>query len=170
MNFLTKHRLKICAVVAGLGALGIHHYVESISGVPNPRITQANISQNICNRNWSTKSIRPPTSYTNPLKKKLCDAQKCGDLSKYELDHRIAITDGGDPTNPNNLWLQAYEPHPGAHEKDRLEVLINKKICSGEITLKEGQNMLGGDWLKYYNLYLGGIEGVDKDIVDEDDL
>src|SRR5215470_2592162 len=38
-------------------------------GVANPDITQDNIADNICNTNWSTKSIRPPVSYTNPLKR-----------------------------------------------------------------------------------------------------
>src|SRR5689334_17278167 len=37
-------------------------------GATNPDITQANIGTNICNPNWSTKTIRPPVSYTNPLK------------------------------------------------------------------------------------------------------
>ena len=38
-------------------------------GVVNPDITQANIEETICNPNWSTKSIRPPESYTHKLKK-----------------------------------------------------------------------------------------------------
>src|SRR2546422_7022504 len=37
-------------------------------GVVNPDITQGNIGQTICNPQWSTKSIRPPVSYTNHLK------------------------------------------------------------------------------------------------------
>jgi len=38
------------------------------SGATNSKITQANINQNICKKGWSTKSIRPRTSYTNALK------------------------------------------------------------------------------------------------------
>ena len=37
-------------------------------GLPNPDITHDNVADNICNRNWSTKSIRPPVDYTDPLK------------------------------------------------------------------------------------------------------
>src|SRR5437762_1182740 len=37
-------------------------------GAKNPNITQANIKNNICKKGWSTKSIRPTTSYTNALK------------------------------------------------------------------------------------------------------
>ena len=35
----------------------------------NPAITLDNIGQNICSKGWSTKSIRPPTSCTNALRK-----------------------------------------------------------------------------------------------------
>jgi hypothetical protein len=34
-------------------------------GATNPDITQATIAATICNPNWSTKTIRPPASYTN---------------------------------------------------------------------------------------------------------
>jgi len=34
----------------------------------NPDIAQANIHETICNPTWSTRSIRPPVSYTNALK------------------------------------------------------------------------------------------------------
>src|SRR6266571_5697947 len=37
-------------------------------GVVNPDITQANVHETICNYQWSTKSIRPPVSYTNHQK------------------------------------------------------------------------------------------------------
>jgi hypothetical protein len=38
-------------------------------GAINPDITQATIAATICNPRWSTKTIRPPASYTNTLKK-----------------------------------------------------------------------------------------------------
>src|ERR1700676_4879245 len=45
-------------------------YPDSIKtpGLANPDITQDNIADNLCNPTWSTKTIRPPTFYTNPLK------------------------------------------------------------------------------------------------------
>lgn len=39
-------------------------------GAANPQITQENIRGNICNRQWSTKLIRPPAGYTGRLKRK----------------------------------------------------------------------------------------------------
>src|SRR5437773_9731833 len=45
-------------------------------GAVNPDIRQANVQATICNPNWSTKSVRPPPSYTNALKKQqLADAR-----------------------------------------------------------------------------------------------
>jgi hypothetical protein len=38
-------------------------------GVLNPDVTQANIDTTICRHGW-TRTIRPPTSYTNELKRK----------------------------------------------------------------------------------------------------
>ena len=39
-------------------------------GLVNPAITQANIHQTICSPTWSTRSIRPPVSYTSQLKRR----------------------------------------------------------------------------------------------------
>ena len=79
-------------------------------GFANLDITQANIADNLCNPIWSTSTIRPPTSYTNPLK--LTQMQQYGDtvsdpnaacmLSSnnkacYEEDHLISLENGGDP-------------------------------------------------------------------------
>jgi len=36
-------------------------------GVLNPDVTQVNITSTICKHGW-TRTIRPPTSYTNELK------------------------------------------------------------------------------------------------------
>ncbi len=34
-------------------------------GAADPQVTQQNIRDNICNRQWSTKQIRPPAEYTS---------------------------------------------------------------------------------------------------------
>jgi hypothetical protein len=39
-------------------------------GAANPDVTQGNIQDNICNRQWSTKLVRPPAEYTRKLKRK----------------------------------------------------------------------------------------------------
>src|SRR5947207_1928998 len=71
-------------------------------GAVNPDISQANVQATICNPNWSTKSIRPPASYTNALKKQqLADARfQDKTPAHYEEDHLISLELGGNPRDP----------------------------------------------------------------------
>jgi len=75
-------------------------------GATNPNITQATIAATICNPNWSTKTIRPPASYTNTLKQQQLGAARYVDKtpSLYEEDHLISLELGGNPRDPKNLW------------------------------------------------------------------
>jgi hypothetical protein len=87
-------------------------------GVLNPDVTQASINSTICVRGW-TKTIRPPTSYTNALKRKqMREYGVGGPLSDYQEDHLISLELGGHPTDPRNLWP---EPYPRAAEVDSME-------------------------------------------------
>lgn len=105
-------------------------------GVINPDVTQANIHATICMRGW-TKTIRPPSSYTNELKRKqMREYGVGGSLSDYQEDHLISLSLGGHPTDPRNLWP---EPNPRATEVDVVEHDLNDKVCSGELSLAEAQ-------------------------------
>jgi hypothetical protein len=105
-------------------------------GVLNPNVTQANIHSTICVRGW-TRTIRPPTSYTNALKaKQMREYGVGGSMSNYQEDHLISLSLGGHPTDPRNLWP---EPEPRALEVDRIEHELHEKVCSGELTLAEAQ-------------------------------
>lgn len=105
-------------------------------GVVNPDVTQANIAATICKHGW-TRTIRPPTSYTNALKaKQLREYGVGGSMSDYQEDHLISLELGGHPTDARNLWP---EPYPRASEMDTIENELNAKVCSGELTLDEAQ-------------------------------
>jgi hypothetical protein len=105
-------------------------------GVVNPDVTQANIGSTICKHGW-TKTIRPPTDYTNALKvKQMREYGVGGDLSDYQEDHLISLELGGHATDPRNLWP---EPYPRASEMDRIEDELNEKVCSGRLSLAEAQ-------------------------------
>lgn len=141
-------------------------------GATNPDVTQATISQNICNLNWSTKSIRPPVSYTTPLKIKQIALYKYADTStaSYEEDHLISLELGGSPTDPKNLWPEPYAGKYGAHQKDLVENYLHKEVCSGAMTLGAAQTAISSDWTKVYDQIvppgsLGSTEGT----VDDDD-
>jgi hypothetical protein len=105
-------------------------------GVANPDVTQETIDETICTSGW-TKTIRPPTDYTNELKAQQMEAYfRKGSLSDYQEDHLISLEVGGHPTDPRNLWP---EPIERALEVDDIEDELNHQICSGQITLREGQ-------------------------------
>jgi hypothetical protein len=146
-------------------------------GSTNPNISQENIDQTICNPHWSTKSIRPPVSYTNPLKKKSMveygdtaaqppyvdangnvisfDVTQCvaysNDPRCHELDHLISLELGGSPTDPKNLWPEPYNIQYGAHQKDKVENYLHDQVCLGNITLKDAQYQISHDWITVYN-------------------
>jgi hypothetical protein len=105
-------------------------------GVLNPDVTPANIATTICRHGW-TKTIRPPTSYTNDLKRKqMREYGVDGALADYQEDHLISLELGGHPTDPRNLWP---EPYPRASEVDSIENELHAKVCSGHLSLANAQ-------------------------------
>jgi hypothetical protein len=105
-------------------------------GVVNPDVTQANIAATICKHGW-TRTIRPPTDYTNALKvKQMREYAVGGSPTQYQEDHLISLELGGHPTDARNLWP---EPYPRAAEVDSIENDLNAKVCSGDMSLDEAQ-------------------------------
>jgi hypothetical protein len=116
-------------------------------GVTNPRVTQANIAQNICSKDFRTAAFRPKPAYTNALKRQ--QLREYGDTVKdpdatcversnnprcYEEDHLIAIEDGGNPFDPRNLWPEPTNKTPGVNgagweSKDLVESFLHDAIC-----------------------------------------
>jgi hypothetical protein len=178
-----------------IGPAEIYPDPATTPGASNPQVTQANIRDTICSRRWSTKLIRPPAGYTSRLKRKQLreygdtvhqaraeltnpntgkvDTTRCvahsDNMACYEEDHLIPLEDGGDPTDPRNLWPEPYNTRVGgtimgAHQKDVVEAFVHDEICyripgskknsyipaANSITLKRGQEILAGDWYACY--------------------
>ena len=109
---------------------------ELTPGALSPDVTQATLGETVCRAGW-TRTIRPPTDYTNDLKRKQMAAYaRTGGLSDYQEDHLISLELGGNPTDPRNLWP---EPYPRAADVDREENRLNGLVCSGALTLAEAQ-------------------------------
>jgi hypothetical protein len=143
--------LKVASGQKHVGNADLYPDPAETPGIPNPNATQANIKTTVCKSGW-TATIRPPTSYTNKLKKELMARHSLpGKLGDYELDHFISLQLGGDPTDPKNLWMEPYEPKPGARQKDTVEGYLKREVCAGRMTLQEAQQSITGDW---YNVYL----------------
>jgi hypothetical protein len=105
-------------------------------GVVNADVTQTNIAGTICKHGW-TRTIRPPTSYTNALKlQQMRDYGVGGSPQDYQEDHLISLELGGHPTDARNLWP---EPYPRAAEVDSIENDLNAKVCSGAMSLDDAQ-------------------------------
>jgi hypothetical protein len=67
-------------------------------GVLNPEVRQETVADTICTQGW-TRTIRPPTSYTNELKlRQMLEYGVGGDPSGYQEDHLISLELGGHPT------------------------------------------------------------------------
>jgi hypothetical protein len=124
-------------------------------GSANPDITQDNVRETICNPRWSTKSIRPPASYTNRLKVEQIREYGYSDstLKDFEEDHFIPLELGGNPTDPRNLWPEPLEtsiPDGGAHSKDKVENYLHAEVCAGSLTLEQAQSEITEDWYRVY--------------------
>jgi hypothetical protein len=114
-------------------------------GATDPRVTQEDLRDTIC-RSGYTRTVRPPVSYTEPLKRQL--VQRYGDtgpLGDYELDHLVPLEVGGNPTSVSNLW-----PEPGAspNRKDGVEGAANRAVCSGRMSLADAQRAIAANWVQ----------------------
>jgi hypothetical protein len=113
----------------------------------NPDVDEGTIDVTICVSGY-TRSVRPATSYTNGVKKKLLreagiDAAR---ISDYELDHIVPLALGGHPRKLSNLMLQAWEGERGAKAKDVLEVRLKSLVCQGKLDLTDAQVCIAQDW------------------------
>ena len=113
----------------------------------NPEVDEDTIDVTICASGY-TKSVRPATSYTNGVKKKLMreagiDAARIGD---YELDHIVPLALGGHPRKVSNLMLQPWGGERGAKAKDVLEVRLQSLVCHGKLDLTDAQVCIAQDW------------------------
>ncbi|MFZ1043626.1 MAG: hypothetical protein WCA79_19840 [Anaerolineales bacterium] len=124
-------------------------------GVIDPRVTQANIKSTICKKGY-TASVRPPESYTEPLKKKDIALYGYADtkLADYEMDHLVPLEVGGSPTDPQNLWPEPHKGEWNSFVKDQLENKINALICDGQISLAAGQDAFITNWIEAYQKYI----------------
>jgi hypothetical protein len=118
------------------GAAAVRASWSLTPGVLNPEVTPSTIRGTICRHGW-TRTIRPPVSYTNELKRRgLGQYGLRGPPSAYQEDHLISLELGGHPTDPRNLWP---EPYPRATKVDAQENELNAQVCSGRLTLEEAQ-------------------------------
>ena len=139
-------------------------------GAVNPRIAEANIHETICVPGY-TRRVRPPESYTEPLKRRLIAEYGYRDrrLGDYELDHDVPLELAGAPMDPRNLWPQ---PHRivggwGSYVKDHLEDVLHRMVCRGQLPLQEAQQDIAANWIATYRRFIGPVPRRQRHFRDE---
>lgn len=124
-------------------------------GATSADVTQDTVQTTICESGYTSRGVRsdgrpvrPPTTYTEPLKLSGIRAYGYSDTSPadYEEDHLIPLELGGDGWNPQNLWP---EPRYGLHsasQKDPVENQLHSMVCSGQIGLVAAQRAIAANW------------------------
>jgi hypothetical protein len=124
-------------------------------GLPDPRCTPGAISSEVslttvCAFGYS-RSVRPPESYTEPLKFSQMRAYGLpGPASDYEEDHLVPLSIGGAPRDPANLWPEPRTGPYNALMKDHLETWAARMACAGRIPLARLQHDMAADWTALY--------------------
>jgi len=67
----------------------------------------------------------------------------------YEIDHLVSLELGG-ANDENNLWPQSYCGENNAHDKDKLENELHRRICKGQMTIIDAQMCIKNDWVMCY--------------------
>lgn len=112
-------------------------------GALNPDVTQATIADTICRVGW-TDTVRPPASYTTPLKRlDMARYGLSGPHMDFRYDHMVPLSLGGHPTDPANLWPQ---PVADSYRKDGDTRRLRVRVCAGELRLAAAQRELVAVW------------------------
>jgi len=128
---------------AACQARGVLPSASCTPGAASPLVTQGNLAQTICVSGY-TKTVRPPVSYTNPLKaQQMLQYGFTDSIHLHEEDHLISLEIGGAPSDPKNLWP---EPGQSPNPKDKVENFLHAEVCNGRITLKDAQDRIATDW------------------------
>jgi hypothetical protein len=133
-------------------------------GVVSADVGPDNLKSTICvvgytsgRRHDDGRTVRPPESYTNALKRQQIAEYGYVDtkLGDYEEDHLIPLEVGGDGYAPGNLWPEPYSG-TGARVKDQIENRLHQLVCSGQLGLRAAQQAIAQNWFAAYLHYVLG--------------
>lgn len=120
--------------------------------IPNPTVTPGVLRpltiQQICLVPWG-KDDRKVTERMKQQVAKMYHI-KWADHGKFEFDHRYPRSEGG----ADVIWNLWPQPWAEAYKKDRLEILLHKMVCNGQLSLRDAQLAFKGDWRVAYKRYI----------------
>ncbi len=124
--------------------------------LPNPQLTPGDAldvtTKDICQPGYTQKVRDVPESVKNEIYKEYgITSHQPGE---YEVDHLISLELGGS-NSTRNLWPEPYQGDWNAHEKDKLENELHKRVCDGQMDLKTAQQAIATDWIAAYEKYVG---------------
>ncbi len=134
-------------------------------GVASADVTPVNIASTICTTGYTSgarhddgRSVRPPESYTENLKRQQIAQYGYADtrLSDYEEDHLIPLELGGDGYAAGNLWPEPYAG-TGAVAKDDVENRLHDLVCDAKLDLRAAQHAIATNWYAAYRRFVLGI-------------
>ena len=139
---------------AGIFGFGVSPSpLPAIPGAIDERVNAQTIDRTICVPGYA-RSVRPPYSVTGPLKHRLMLAQHPGErASGYELDHLVPLSLGGAPDSMRNLWLEPMAGPMNAGDKDKLEYVLWRLVCSHTVPLETAQRAIATNWIAAYRRY-----------------
>ena len=101
----------------------------------------------VCQRGYSSSVRNVPAAVSREVYREYGIVERT--TGQYEVDHLIALEDGGS-NDIANLWPEAAEPKPGFHEKDQVENYLHEQVCAGRTALFDAQRAIATDWLQVY--------------------
>ena len=151
---------QVSSRTAKLTVSGAVRHCHSVGGLPDPsctpgatdpRVNQSDIMTTICVPGY-TATVRPSTSYTNPLKNESIRDYGYYDtnMSDYEEDHLIPLEIGGSPTSVSNLWAEPHYGNYTSYDKDGFENYLHAMVCDGSMSLVQAQKEIATNWVLYW--------------------
>jgi len=146
--------LLACAC-SGCSSMGRVTACQEHGGLPDPRCTPGAVRvgvslATICSYGYS-RSVRPPESYTETLKLRQMRAYGLlGSPGEYEEDHLVALSIGGAPHDPANLWPEPRGGEGNAAQKDQLETWAARMACGHRRSLGALQRDMAKNWMALY--------------------
>ena len=140
---------------AGLLLIGLLHLQNGVPAeLPNSKLTPGYM-RDVSVRELCTTSTSLVRNVPESLKQKIFhnygmnsnDRSVCKE--GYEIDHLVSLELGG-ANDERNLWPQSYCGSNNAHDKDKLENELHRRVCKGQMNLIDAQMCIKTDWVMCY--------------------
>jgi hypothetical protein len=116
-----------------------------------PGLTRQLSQREVCSTKWGLDHRH----VTEKMKRQVAAAYGVpwADRHRYEFDHYIPRELGG-ADDVSNLWPEPLTGLHNAHDKDRLENALHRKVCAGDMTLGFAVEAIQADWISAFRLYV----------------